>query len=83
MMATALSRQADFGSIGVMVLLCVARCFSMSTDLDEEVALRLQSIAESFICPISCAAMEDPVATSDRKCVCGCRATVIGMPAFR
>ena len=34
----------------------------MSSDLDEDVALRLQPIPESFICPISCATMEDPVA---------------------
>ena len=34
----------------------------MSSDLDEDVALRLQPIPESFMCPISCATMEDPVA---------------------
>mmetsp|Transcript_23659 Transcript_23659/g.74359 ORF Transcript_23659/g.74359 Transcript_23659/m.74359 type:complete len:653 (+) Transcript_23659:125-2083(+) len=43
-----------------------ARCFSMSADiLDEDHAVRLMPVPDSFVCPISTAIMVDPVATVD------------------
>ena len=53
----------------------IARCFSVEDDLmDEELAVRLQPIPDSFKCSISLEVMEDPVATVDgsvydRRCV--------------
>ena len=43
----------------------IARCFSVEDDLDEELAVRLQPIPDSFKCSISLEVMEDPVATVD------------------
>ena len=43
----------------------IARCFSVEDDLDEELAVRLQPIPDSFKCSISLEVMEDPVATLD------------------
>merc|ERR1719221_1069855 len=43
-----------------------ARCFSIETDiLDEDHAVRLMPVPDSFVCPISAAIMVDPVATVD------------------
>ena len=43
-----------------------ARCFSLEGNvLDEQVGIRLQPIPDNFICPISAAIMDDPVATID------------------
>jgi len=43
-----------------------ARCFSIDADiLDEDLAVRLMPVPDSFVCPISAAIMVDPVATVD------------------
>ncbi|CAE7610550.1 PUB4 [Symbiodinium sp. CCMP2456] len=43
-----------------------ARCFSLEADiLDEDHAVRLMPVPDSFVCPISAAIMVDPVATVD------------------
>ncbi|CAE8718086.1 unnamed protein product [Polarella glacialis] len=43
-----------------------ARCFSIEADmLDEDHAVRLMPVPDSFVCPISAAIMIDPVATVD------------------
>lgn len=43
-----------------------ARCFSLEADiLDEDHAVRLMPVPDSFVCPISAAIMIDPVATVD------------------
>lgn len=43
-----------------------ARCFSIETDiLDEDHAVRLMPVPDSFVCPISASIMVDPVATVD------------------
>lgn len=43
-----------------------ARCFSIECDiLDEDHAVRLMPVPDSFVCPISAAIMVDPVATVD------------------
>jgi len=46
--------------------LCVARCYSIEGDpLDEGEGLQLLPIPESFICPLSMDAMQDPVVLGD------------------
>lgn len=43
-----------------------ARCFSIECDiLDEDHAVRLMPVPDSFVCPISASIMVDPVATVD------------------
>lgn len=43
-----------------------ARCFSIETDiLDEDHAVRLMPVPDSFVCPIAASIMRDPVATVD------------------
>mmetsp|Transcript_23990 Transcript_23990/g.54003 ORF Transcript_23990/g.54003 Transcript_23990/m.54003 type:complete len:642 (-) Transcript_23990:57-1982(-) len=43
-----------------------ARCFSLEADiLDEDHAVRLMPVPDSFVCPISATIMVDPVATVD------------------
>jgi len=43
-----------------------ARCFSIQSNfLDKDQAIRLMPVPESFMCPISSAIMEEPVATVD------------------
>ena len=43
----------------------IARCFSVEDDLEEELAVHLQPIPDSFKCSISLEVMENPVATVD------------------